>query len=51
MVLSIAEFFVRIYLRKLTFQEILESFSYLKGVGVFGLRLYEILMELVCFFL
>ena len=46
MVLSIAAFCIRIYLRNLTFEEILVFSSYLKVVGVFGLHLCEILMEL-----
>ena len=45
MVLSIAAFCIRIYLRSLTFQENLVFFSYLKVVEVFGLRLCGILME------
>ena len=50
MVLSIAAFCIRIYLRSSTFQRVLVFFSYLKLVRAFGLRLYEILMELKCFF-
>ena len=44
MVLSITAFFIRIYLRSLTFQEIFVFSFYSKVVGVFGLHLCEILM-------
>ena len=46
MVLSITAFRIRIYLRSLTFLEILVFSAYLKVIGVFGLHLCEILMEL-----
>ena len=46
MVIRIAAFCIRINLRSSTFQNILVFFSYLKVAEVFGLRLYEILMEL-----
>ena len=46
MVLNIAAFCIRIYLRYLTFQEFLAFFSNLKVVGVFRLHVCEILMEL-----
>ena len=46
MVLSIAEFCIRIILRSLTFQDYLVISSDLKVVKVFGLHLCEILMEL-----
>ena len=46
MVLSIAAFCIRIYLRSLTFQKILVFSSYLKVVGVFGFHLCQILLEL-----
>ena len=43
---SITAFFIRNCLRSLTFLENLVFSSYLKMVGVFGLHLCEILMEL-----
>ena len=46
MVLSIAAFYIRIYLRSITFQEILVFSSYLMVVGVSELHLCEILMKL-----
>ena len=51
MVLSLTAFYIRIYLRSLTFLEVLVFSFYLNVVGVFGLHLLEILMELECFFL
>ena len=46
MVLSVIAFYIRIYLRSLTFQEILVFYFYWKEVGVFELRLCGILMQL-----
>ena len=50
MVLSITAFCIRIYLRNLAFQETLVFSPYSKVVGVFGLHLCEVLLELNCFF-
>ena len=46
MILSLTAFNIRIYLRSVTFQEILVFSFYWPVVEVFGLRLCEILMEL-----
>ena len=46
MVLSITAFYIRICLRNLIFQKNLVFSFYLKAVGVFGLHLCEILLEL-----
>ena len=46
MALRVTAFYIRIYLRSLTFQKILVFSFYLKVVGVFVLLLCEILMEL-----
>ena len=46
MVLSIIAFYIRIYLRSLTFQEILVFYFYWKEVEIFDLRLCGILKEL-----
>ena len=46
LVLSIIAFYTRIYLRSLTFQEILVFSFYWTVVEVFGLHVSEIVMEL-----
>ena len=46
MILNITAFYIRNYLRSLTFQEILVFSFYSKVLGVFRLYLCEILMEL-----
>ena len=50
MVSSITAFCIRIYIRSLTFQEILVFSSYSKVVGFFGLHLCEILviLSIIC---
>ena len=42
MVLILTAFYIRIYLRSLTFQTILVNYFYWKVVEVFGLHLCEI---------